>query len=163
MIRDVTEGDAAPIVAIYNHYIRNSTATFEEEEISRDDLVRRMQQVKAMGFPWIVAEDQGKIVGYAYATQWRDRSAYRFAAEVTVYVANESTSGGWGTQLYESLFSKLEKMKIHVVIGGITLPNDASVALHEKFGMTKAAHFEEVGKKFGKWLDVGYWQKMLDA
>jgi len=163
MIREVKESDAAPIAAIYNYYIQNSVVSFEEEQLSADDVIRRMQEVKDLGFPWIVAEDQGEIVGYAYATKWRDRSAYRFSAEVTVYVSNESTSRGWGTRLYESLFSKLETMKIHVVIGGIALPNDASVALHEKFGMTKAAHYKEVGRKFGQWLDVGYWQKILDT
>ncbi len=163
MIRESTETDAAPIAAIYNYYIRNSVVSFEEEEISVDDVVRRMQKVKSLGFPWVVAENQGEIVGYAYATRWNERSAYRFSAEVTVYVSEDWTSRGWGTRLYESLFSKLEKMKIHVVIGGIALPNDASVALHEKFGMTKAAHYKEAGRKFGQWLDVGYWQKILDT
>lgn len=161
MIREATEDDAAPIAAIYNFYIRNSAATFEEEEITESDIVRRMQKVRDLGYPWIVAEDRGRIVGYAYAAKWNERSAYRFSTEVTVYVSNDSTSRGWGTRLYESLFSKLKEMKVHVVIGGITLPNDASVALHEKLGMTQSAHYKEVGKKFGEWLDVGYWQKIL--
>jgi len=163
MIREMTESDAASIAEIYNYYIRNSVVSFEEEQISADDIIRRMQKVRSLGFPWIVAEHQGEIVGYAYATKWNERSAYRFSAEVTVYVSEDWTSRGWGTRLYESLFSKLEKMKIHVVIGGIALPNDASVALHEKFGMTKAAHYKEAGRKFGQWLDVGYWQKILDT
>lgn len=163
MIREMTESDAASIAEIYNYYIRNSVVSFEEEQISADDIIRRMQKVRSLGFPWIVAEHQGEIVGYAYATRWNERSAYRFSAEVTVYVSEDWTSRGWGTRLYESLFSKLEKMKIHVVIGGIALPNDASVALHEKFGMTKAAHYKEAGRKFGQWLDVGYWQKILDT
>lgn len=163
MIREATDSDAASIAAIYNFYIRNSVATFEEKVISAGDIVRRMEKVRNLGFPWVVAEDRGGIVGYAYATSWNERSAYRFSAEVTVYVSNDSVSRGWGTKLYESLFARLTEMKMHVLIGGITLPNDASVALHEKFGMNKAAHYDEVGRKFDKWLDVGYWQKILDT
>ena len=101
------------------------------------------------------------MVGYAYATKWKERSAYRFSAEVSVYLSNQVQGRGLGASLYETLFSKLKEGGINTVIGGITLPNPASVALHEKMGMKKVAHFENVGFKFNQWQDVGYWQLSL--
>jgi L-amino acid N-acyltransferase YncA len=97
------------------------------------------------------------------ATKWRERFAYRFSVEVTVYLAPTFTGNGVGSQLYDALFSVLKSRSIHSVIGGITLPNLASVALHEKFGLEKVAHFKEVGFKFEQWKDVGYWQGVLKA
>ena len=167
MIRLATEADAAEIADIYNYYIRNSTATFEENEVTPEDIVSRVQEVIGSGFPWLVAQgsEKGseKVIGYAYANRWNPRAAYRHTAEVTIYLLPEDTSTGSGTKLYEALFSRLREKSIHVAIGGITLPNPASVAIHEKFGMKKVAHFEDVGYKFGEWLDVGYWQVTLDG
>jgi phosphinothricin acetyltransferase len=108
-----------------------------------------------------VAEHHGNIKGYAYATKWKERSAYRYSVEISVYVDRERQGQGWGTKLYQALFTQLQKLDIHLAIGGITLPNDASIALHEKFGMIKVAHFQEIGFKFEQWLDVGYWQLEL--
>jgi phosphinothricin acetyltransferase len=108
-----------------------------------------------------VAEDAGAVIGYAYAAKWNARSAYRHTVETSIYLSHLSVSRGWGTRLYQTLFDMLRNQSIHVVIGGITLPNPASIALHEKFGIKKVAHFMEVGYKFGQWLDVGYWQSEL--
>ena len=122
----------------------------------------RLSKIQSDDLPWLVAEDDsGKVIGYAYASKWRERFAYRFSAEVTAYLSPNYLGNGVGTQLYEALFSELKLRSIHSVIGGITLPNQASVALHEKFGLEKAAHFKEVGYKFNQWLDVGYWQGTL--
>lgn len=161
MIRAVTKTDTSAIAQIYNYYVRETTVTFEEDEINSDEILSRIQKVKADGLPWLIAEDSDHIVGYAYATKWKERSAYRFSVEISVYVAYKYHGNGWGSKLYEALFAELRKQDIHLVIGGITLPNDASIALHEKFGMEKVAHFKEIGFKFGKWLDVGYWQRKL--
>jgi phosphinothricin acetyltransferase len=117
--------------------------------------------VQAAKLPWLVAEDDGRAVGYAYATQWKSRSAYRFAVEITVYLARDHDRRGIGSRLYEELFRLLEAHGIHAVIGGIALPNAASVALHEKFGMKKVAHFVDVGFKFDRWIDVAYWERIL--
>jgi len=163
MIRQVTELDATSIAEIYNHYILNSVATFEEEVISSDEILKRINRDKQHKLPWLLAIEDNEIHGYAYATLWNNRSAYRYTVESTVYLSNLSLAKGWGTKLYTALFSELKKMKIHVVIGGITLPNESSIALHEKFGMEKVAHFKEVGYKHGKWHDVGYWQMELNA
>ncbi|WP_226648656.1 arsinothricin resistance N-acetyltransferase ArsN1 family B [Microbulbifer variabilis] len=162
MIRTVSNLDAQAIAAIYNHYIINTPITFEEKAISSVDIVRRIESVHNSNLPWLVKEQSGKVVGYAYATPWKERSAYRFSVETSVYIANDMKSKGLGTELYLALFSELRKRNIRTAIGGITLPNPASVALHEKLGMKKVAHFEKVGFKFGQWRDVGYWQAQLE-
>ena len=159
MIRPVQPKDVPALTDMYNYYIRETTVTFEEEEIAPDNMQSRIQKVEAANLPWLVAEEQDEIVGYAYATKWKERSAYRHSVEISIYVDHNNHGNGWGTKLYQALFTELQKKNIHVAIGGITLPNDASIALHEKFGMEKVAHFKEIGFKFGQWLDVGYWQK----
>lgn len=161
MIREASAEDSQAIADIYAHYINNTVITFEEQPVTAEDFVDRIKRVQAAGFSWLVAEEKGEIIGFAYSTKWRERSAYRHTAEVSVYLANGITSRGWGTKLYEVLFSTLRAQSIHIAIGGIALPNDASIALHEKFGMKKVAHFKEVGYKFGRWLDVAYWQVQL--
>jgi phosphinothricin acetyltransferase len=159
VIRLVQENDARSIIDIYNEYITNTVITFEEETITTDEITNRIAKITSDNLPWYVAEDDsGNVVGYAYAAKWRDRFSYRFSVEVTVYLSPTSTTKGLGTALYQVLFDELKRKKIHSAIGGITLPNPASVALHEKFSMTKVAHFSEVGLKFNRWLDVGYWQ-----
>jgi phosphinothricin acetyltransferase len=120
-----------------------------------------MEAVRAASLPWLVAEMAGRTVGYALARPWKERSGYRFSVEVAVYVVPELAGRGVGTLLYSRLFEELAGRGVHAVIGGIALPNEASVALHEKFGMRKVAHFEQVGYKFGRWIDVGYWQRTL--
>ena len=161
MIRVVAASDAQAIADIYNYYIANTVVTFEELPVSQNDIIERIQKVNDSSLPWLIAVDNGIVIGYAYAGKWNVRSAYRHTVETTVYLSNSSLSKGWGIQLYQALFDILRQKSIHVVIGGITLPNPASVALHEKFGMKKVAHFKEVGYKFGQWLDVGYWQTEL--
>ena len=161
MVRDATLLDAQGIVTIYNHYIVHTAVTFEEKAVTVETMGSRIQRVKDSLLPWLVLEEDGKLLGYAYAAPWKDRSAYRFSVEVSVYLSPEQTCKGNGSALYHALFQRLKESGIHVAIGGITLPNAPSVALHEKFHMKKVAHFEEVGKKFGQWLDVGYWQKKL--
>jgi phosphinothricin acetyltransferase len=160
-LRPATAADAEALARIYNPYILDTIITFEETVITAAEMERRVAEVDGYGHPWLVAEQAGAVVGYAYATRWRTRHAYRFAVESTVYLGPGATGRGIGTQLYEALFEALRQRGTHAVIGGIALPNDASVALHEKLGMRKVAHFPEVGFKFGRWIDVGYWQRNL--
>lgn len=157
-IRACTPADAADICAIYNHYVRNTVITFEEEPVSVSDMRLRIENCTRT-YPWLVREIEGRVVGYAYATRWKERAAYRHSVEVSVYVAANSFREGHGRALYAELIARLAQRGCHALIGGIALPNDASVALHETFGFTKVAHFTEVGHKFGRWIDVGYWQK----
>ena len=153
--------DAEAVASIYNHYIENTVITFEEKAVSADEMRGRIADVTA-NLPWLVCEVDGAVAGYAYATQLRARSAYRYSAETTVYLDSAQVGKGLGTRLYETLIAELKAKSIHTVIGGIALPNAASVALHEKMGYRKVAHYEQVGWKFGKWIDVGYWQRFLE-
>jgi L-amino acid N-acyltransferase YncA len=159
VIRAVVASDASGIADIYNHYVSKTVITFEEDEVTDAEMVRRIKEVQSEALPWLVATHNSTISGYAYATKWRARPAYRFSTEITVYVSPGSGRLGIGLRLYEELLSKLHSGGIHAVIGGIALPNEASVALHEKLGFSKVAHFKEVGFKFNRWVDVGYWQR----
>jgi phosphinothricin acetyltransferase len=161
MIRPATIADAAAIAAIYNHYVATTTITFEEAAVSESEMATRIDTVSAH-LPWYVCERDGAVVGYAYATPWRVRSAYRFSVETTVYVAPAYAREGIGEQLYRAVIEALRVKEIKVVIGGIAQPNPASVALHEKLGFEKVAHFKNVGRKFERWVDVGYWELQLD-
>lgn len=160
-VRVAATEDAEAVAAIYNHFVLGTIVTFEEEPISPAEIARRMDDVRTASLPWLIAERAGVVVGYAYATPWRARRGYRHSTEVTVYVAPGEGGLGIGSLLYADLIAKLQEGGIHAAIGGIALPNDASVALHEKFGFKKVAHFEQVGVKFDRWIDVGYWQRIL--
>ena len=160
MIRAATISDVDAICRLYNRFVEESIVTFEEQPVAADEMRDRMVRVREH-FPWYVREDGGDIVGYAYAAPWQTRSAYRYSVETTVYVEPGRQRAGIGTQLYEKLLARLTEQGTRCAIGGIALPNDASVALHERLGFRKVAHFEAVGFKLGRWLDVGYWQRQL--
>jgi phosphinothricin acetyltransferase len=160
-IRPIVDADCEGVALVYNHYVRDTIVTFEEDAITGADMRERVRDVAARGFPWLVAERAGHVLGYAYATPWKQRSAYRFSVESTVYLAADSTGQGLGSLLYAALIRLLRQSDVHAVVGGISLPNAASVALHEKLGFRKVAHFSEVGRKFERWIDVGYWQLTL--
>ena len=160
MIRPASTADAAQIAAIYNHYIENTVITFEETPVDADEIAARMGDLST-GHPWFVDEIEGEVTGYAYAGEWSKRCAYRNSVETSIYLRHSATGRGTGTALYQHLLTELADRGIHTVVGGAALPNPASVALHEKLGFEKVAHFKEVGWKFGEWIDVGYWQKIL--
>lgn len=161
MIRPVALSDAPKMVDIYNYYILNSTATFEIEALDTVVMEERIRLHNST-LPWLVYLEKNELVGYAYATPWKTRAAYKHSVEVSVYVRNGYHGMGIGKALYEKLLKTLKKAGIHAVMGGIALPNEASIILHEKFGFEKVAHFKAVGFKFGGWRDVGYWQLLLD-
>ena len=160
-IRPAAISDAESIAGIYNYYVTDTIVTFEEEPVSSSEIAQRMEEVRSASLPWLVAEHGGRVVGYAYASKWKARSGYRFSTEISVYLDAGQGGRGIGSTLYVELFSILRGLGIRNVVGGIGLPNEASVALHEKFGMTKVAHFPAIGIKFGRWIDVGYWQGTL--
>lgn len=157
MIRKAKISDAKAICSIYNYYIENTIITFEETPLPVSEMAKRIKEI-GKDFPWIVYVEGGRVLGYAYASRWKTRSAYRKTAESTVYLHRDAVGKGIGTKLYKALLPMLKKKGFHVVVGGIALPNKGSAALHEKFGFKKVAHFKEVGFKFRKWIDVGYWE-----
>ena len=156
-IRPVTLEDAAQIAEIYNYYIQNTHQTFETEPLTGDEMKKRIVEYSEK-YPYLVAEENGEIYGYAYAVQFKMRQAYAYSAEVSIYVKNEAKQKGIGSRLYAKLFNELGETHIHAIVAGISLPNDASVRFHERHGFTKVAHFREVGYKLGRWVDVGYWE-----
>ena len=160
MIRRVVADDAAGIAAIYNHHVANTIVTFEETPVGEDEMRRRIGEIDG-SHAWFVAEVDERVAGYAYASAWRARSAYRRSVETTVYVDNGFLGRGLGTALYDALLRELAQRGFHCAMGGIALPNAGSVALHERMGFVKVAQFREVGWKLGRWIDVGYWQRML--
>lgn len=161
MIRSATANDASALAEIYNHFIRETAVTFEEEPVTAEVMATRLANVLALDLPWLVLEQNARILGYAYATRWKERSAYRYSVESTIYLAPEMTGQGHGMTLYSALIDALMSRAVHAVIGGISLPNPASIALHEKLGFRPVGSFREVGRKFERWIDVGYWQLLL--
>ena len=158
-IRRAQPDDLAAILALSNHYAATPAANFAVEPESLDAWQRSFEQTHNT-HPWLVAIDDGgdaALIGFAKASPWKGRCAYEFAAEVTVYVAPNQHGRGIGRALYERLFEVLRAQGYRTLLGGITLPNDASVRLHEAMGMHRAALFEQIGWKFGTWHDVGYW------
>jgi phosphinothricin acetyltransferase len=161
MIRPATLTDAVSIADIYNYYIVNTTVSFEEMPITPLEMENRIRSVTSK-FPWLVFEKNGTIEGYAYISAWKERIAYRYTAEVSIYIKFGSDGHGMGSMLMQQLLKAIEKSNIHVLTACIALPNLQSVSLHEKFGFTKIGHFHEVGFKTNQWIDVGYWELILN-
>jgi phosphinothricin acetyltransferase len=160
MVRSVKKEDASAICSIYNHYVRETAITFEEVPVSINEMEGRIRTINA-DYPWFVFDDGVYITGFAYVSKWKERSAYRFSAEITVYIKEGHEGKGIGTELYNHLIEAARKKNIHALVAGIALPNERSIALHEKFGFTKIAQFNEIGFKQDKWIDVGYWELVL--
>jgi L-amino acid N-acyltransferase YncA len=159
-IRHAVAEDAAQICDIYNHYVRNTVITFEQQPVMVPEMQERIASY-ASTCAWLVAERDGRLLGYAYATRWRARAAYDHTVESTIYVADAARGSGVGRPLYTALLDALRQRSMHAVVGCIALPNTGSVALHEKCGFEKVAHFPQVGRKFEQWIDVGFWQILL--
>jgi L-amino acid N-acyltransferase YncA len=160
-IRPADRTDADSLARIYNHYVTETVVTFEERPVSPGDMADRIGRVFSGNLPWLVAEREGIVLGFAYASKWGERSAYRYSVETTVYLDRPYVGSGLGTRLYQDLLDRLRGLNVHAAMGGIALPNDASVVLHERLGFRKVAHFPEVGYKFDRWIDVGYWELIL--
>jgi L-amino acid N-acyltransferase YncA len=161
MIRTATKDDSIRIAEIYNYYISNTFITFEKEPVVPDEICTRISDIISSSLPWLILENNSEIIGYAYATKWRTRPAYKHSVETKIYLSKNYAGKGFGKLLYSKLISELASSGFHTAIGGIALPNEASVRLHESLGFKQVAHFQEVGNKFGKWIDVGFWQIML--
>lgn len=162
-LRAATLGDAAAIADVYAPYVAGSAVSFETEPPSEDQIRGRMAECDGR-YPWLAAADEeGRLLGYAYATAFRPRPAYRFAVETSVYLRAEGQGRGLGRRLYEPLLAILEAQGYAQAIAAITLPNEASVALHERLGFVPAGVYRRVGWKMGDWHDVGLWQRPLAA
>ena len=161
MIREVCVRDAQEIVDIYNYYIENTNITFEESILSAEDMKQRIEEKLEHNNPWIVYEENGKVIGYAYLGTWRDRSAYRFSKESSVYVKEDMKGNGIGTLLYKELIKLAKERGIHAIIASITCPNELSFKLHEKLGFEKMAEYKVVGYKNDTLLDVAFYELLI--
>lgn len=156
-IRSATPADAAGVAEIYNWYIANTVITFEVDPVPAGEMAQRIETVLA-AHDWLLLERGGELLGYAYAGRYHARAAYRFSAESTIYLRHGLEGQGLGTRLYSELVRRCFARGYRTLIGGIALPNDASVRLHEKLGFAKVSHLKRVGFKFERWIDVGHWQ-----
>ena len=158
LIRLAGKNDAEQIASIYRPYVEESRISFEELAPEAAEIARRMSSPV---HPWLVAEEDGRIVGYASTSPMRDRSAYRWSVETGIYLAPDAQGRGLGRKLLNAHLDLLERQGFVTIVAGIALPNDASVALHEKLGFALSGIERGVGYKLGQWVDVGRWQKDL--
>lgn len=156
-IRYARPADAFEILTIYGPYCDSTTVSFEVAAPTAEQMSQRIERI-TLQFPWLVAEIDGEVAGYVYASQHRERAAYRWMVDVAVYVAPHHRQRNVGTALYTALFDLLRAQNYFKAFAGITLPNAASVRLHESVGFQPIAVYKGVGFKLGKWLDVGWWQ-----
>lgn len=164
-IRAATPEDAGAIAAIYGPHVLTGTVSFETEPPDSRQMRTRMAASEGL-YPWIVAttgdDEDGGVIGYAYATKFRERAAYRFVVETSIYVADTAQRQGAGRLLYEALIDTLRAQGFVHAIGALALPNDASITLHESVGFRRTGVYREVGYKHGRWIDVGIWQCELN-
>jgi L-amino acid N-acyltransferase YncA len=159
-IRDASDGDAAACAAIYAAYVTDTAITFEAEPPSAAEMAERIAAA-ARGHAWLVLEDEGRVVGYAYARQFNPRAAYRWSCEVSIYLERGRRRTGAGRALYEALFARLVQRGYRTAIAGMTLPNDASAGLHRAMGFEPVGVLSRVGWKDGAWHDVAWVQRTL--
>jgi len=160
MIRPFEIKDTQALLDIYNYYVLNTIVTFDVEPLTLSAFEAKLTRINNK-YPVLIFEDAGELLGYAYGSKWRPKPAYSKTVETTVYIKNGFGGRQIGSKLYEALLDILKRENYHIALGGLTLPNAASVKLHEKFGFEKVAHFKQVGRKFDTWLDVGFWQLKL--
>lgn len=164
-IRPAKAEDAAAIAAIYAPYVLSGTVSFETDAPDARGMRARMTASDGL-YPWIVATtgdgDDEAVLGYAYATKFKDRPAYLWTVETTIYVSGAVQGQGTGQLLYDALLDTLSAQGFVQAIATLSLPNDASIQLHEKVGFRRAGQYREVGYKLGRWLDVGIWQRELN-
>jgi L-amino acid N-acyltransferase YncA len=160
-IRVVSDGDAKPITAIYAHHVLHGTASYEVEPPSTDETLAKIRRVAGPGWPFLVAEADGQAAGYAYATQFRDRPAYRFTCDDSIYVHPEMVGRGIGGALLEALMKRSADYGFRTMVAVIGGAEPASIALHARYGFAEVGRLTAVGFKFNRWLDSVYMQRAL--
>jgi phosphinothricin acetyltransferase len=159
-VRHANEDDAEACAAIYAPYVTDTAITFEYEPPSADEMARRIAAAQR-AHAWLVLEDDGRVVGYAYGGPYKERAAYRWSSEVSVYLETGRRRSGSGRLLYAALFERLAERGFHTLVAGMTLPNDASEGLHRAMGFEPIGIFRRVGWKHGQWRDVAWAQRSL--
>jgi L-amino acid N-acyltransferase YncA len=160
LVRDATEADAQACAAIYAPYVRDTAITFELEPPTADDMAGRIARA-ARTHAWLVLEDDGRVVGYAYGGPYKERAAYRWACEVSVYLEPDLRRRGAGRALYDALLQRLAARGFRMAVAGMTVPNDASEGLHRAMGFEPVGVWRRIGWKHGAWHDVAWVQRDL--
>lgn len=160
MIRKVTKEDARAIADIYNEYVLNSVISFETEAVPVSAMQQRIEMISAQ-YPYYVYEEDGKVLGYCYAHAWKERAAYKHTYETTIYLDKASQGKSIGRELLRHLIEECRQAGAHVLVACITAENEKSIRFHQRFGFKQSAHFQQVGMKFGRWLDVVDYQLLL--
>ncbi len=160
LIRSLQKEDIPAIASIYNHYITNTTITFEEQEVTAAQMADRAAEISDK-YPYLVAISGDTLIGYAYAHLWKEKSAYSTTLETTVYLSPAYMCAGTGTALMQELINQCKQKDIHSLIACITADNTLSCKFHEKLGFTQVSRFNEVGRKFGKFLDIIDYQLII--
>jgi phosphinothricin acetyltransferase len=164
IVRPATADDAPALAALYGHHVLHGAGTFEEAPPSADEMAGRLNAVLGKGFPWIVVEDEGRIAAYAYAAPYRERSAYRFTAEDSVYVAPDALGRGYGRAALAAVIAACEAMGLRQLVAVIgDTRNEGSIALHRALGFAPCGALTSVGFKFGRWVDVVLMQLPLNG
>ena len=162
-IRNVTLDDDPAVCRIYNHYIENTVITFETSPVTEKEMHKHICEVIDSGCPWYIGEIGKEIVGYVYLHNFHPRAAFFKTKEIAIYLCKDYLGKGLGAILLDYLLNKIDLKKIHVLMAGITIPNERSIKTHEKFGFKQVSFMKEVGWKFDQWRDVGYWQLTFDT
>lgn len=159
-IRKVQLSDVQRIKEIYNHYIANTVMTFETDVLTEEQIRARIQKYTPQ-YPWYVAEVDRRVIGYAYASEFIERTAYKFTSEVTIFIDKDFTKGGAGKALLSQLIADTQALGFTALVSIIALPNTASIKLHKTFGFESVGHLKKVGYKLGKWVDIEFWELLL--
>ncbi len=156
IIRDAVPEDAEMLAQISTYYRLNTTCNFATEGISPEEMAEKIKT--APPYPWLVCEEDGEVTGYANSHPFRSRKAYRFTASLSIYMDKNKCRSGSGTRLYTELINRMKQEDYAMLIAILTVPNIPSVEFHKKFGFRKTGQVEQVGYKFGKWIDIEFWQ-----
>jgi len=163
VIRDANEADAEAVQAIYAHHVLNGTASYDIEPPSVDHIRDKIRQIREAGWPFVIGELEGEVAGYAYATQFRDREAYRFTAEDSIYVHPQMTGRGVGKRLLKSLLERSAESDFRTIVAVIGGAEPASVAVHSALGFEEVGRLKAVGWKKERWLDSVYMQRTIGS
>lgn len=162
LIRSANTNDSKVISDIFNHYVVNSFFTFEENPISTEGMQQKISEILDANLPFLVIINNDIILGYCNLHNWNNRLAYQHTKELSIYLNPNFTKKGIGSLLLSELLKNLNRESIHCILSTIAIPNEASVALHKKFGFEQASHMKQVGKKHGEWRDIEHWELILD-
>lgn len=161
-LRDAKRSDAMAVADIFNYYVLNTSVSLELTPFAPEDMAERIVNVQAEGYPFVVLEDEGKIVGFYFLTRWNYRKGFRSTAEMVIYVRKNMRGKGLAAQMMEHMFDIVKDKNYHMLVASVTMPSDGSIGVLKKYGFSKAAELPQFGRKFDEWKNIELWIKQLD-